>query len=163
MNAHSTQAYILTGSNLGERNNYLNTACHLLEQKLGAAIRKSRIYETAAWGNTRQPAFLNQVLVFNTIFDGRTLLNILLSTEQEMGRTRTLKWAERTIDIDLLLLGNHVIREDGLEVPHPHMHERRFTLVPMNEVAKEVIHPTLHKSMAQLLSECTDTLEVKPW
>jgi 2-amino-4-hydroxy-6-hydroxymethyldihydropteridine diphosphokinase len=163
MNTRSTQAYILTGSNLGERDSYLATASRLLEQQLGAAVKKSRIYETAAWGNTLQAAFLNQILVFDTTFEGKKLLDILLSIEKEMGRTRTQKWAERTIDIDLLMLGDQVIHEEGLEVPHPHMHERRFTLVPMNELASDIIHPLLHKSMAQLLSECTDILEVNPW
>lgn len=160
---NSKQAYILTGSNLGEREKQLTNAAHLLNQKIGTPINTSGIYETAAWGNTNQPAFLNQVLVYETHLNGNELLDIMLSVEKEMGRVRTQKWAERTIDIDLLLLGNEVIDEEHLKVPHPFMHKRRFTLIPLIEVAPNLIHPVLGKNMEQLLLNCDDTLEVHKW
>ena len=148
---------------MGQREKQLTLAAYLLSQKIGNPVKTSGMYETAAWGNTQQPAFLNQVLVFETSFSGSELLDIMLLTEKEMGRVRTQKWAERTIDIDLLLLGHQIIDEEHLKVPHPFMHERRFTLVPMLEVAPQVIHPALGKTIHELLTECTDTLEVNPW
>lgn len=160
---NSTQAYILTGSNLGERDKQLACAAHLLNQKIGEPIKKSAIYETAAWGNTNQPAFLNQVLVYETHLNGNELLNIMLNAEKEMGRVRSQKWAERTIDIDLLFLGNQIIAEEHLKVPHPLMHKRKFTLIPLLEVAPYLIHPILGKNIEELLEHCDDTLEVNVW
>jgi 2-amino-4-hydroxy-6-hydroxymethyldihydropteridine diphosphokinase len=159
----TAQVFILTGSNLGDRAKQLQTAATLLSQQLGNPVKQSATYETAAWGNENQPSFLNQVLQFETSLSGSELLNIILTTEQQMGRVRTQKWAERSIDIDILLAGNKIINEPDLQVPHPFLHKRRFTLVPLNEIAPDMIHPLLKKSINNLLLECTDDLEVKAW
>lgn len=159
----TAQVFILTGSNLGNRAQQLQTAASLLSQQLGKPVKQSCIYETAAWGNENQPSFLNQVLQFETTLSGSKLLPIILSTEQQMGRVRTQKWAERSIDIDILFAGNAIINEHDLQVPHPFLHQRRFTLVPLNEIAPDMIHPLLKKSIHSLLLECTDDLEVKAW
>jgi len=157
------QVFILTGSNLGDRAKQLQTAATLLSQQLGNPVKQSATYETAAWGNENQPSFLNQVLQFETSLSGSELLNIILTTEQQMGRVRMQKWAERSIDIDILFAGSNIINEPDLQVPHPFLHKRRFTLVPLNEIAPEMIHPLLKKSINNLLLECTDDLEVKAW
>lgn len=159
----TAQVFILTGSNLGDRAKQLQTAATLLSQQLGKPAKQSAIYETAAWGNENQPSFLNQVLQFETALSSRELLNIILTTEQQMGRVRTQKWAERSIDIDILLAGSAIINEPDLQVPHPYLHQRRFTLVPLNEIAPDMMHPLLKKSITDLLLECTDDLEVKEW
>ena len=148
---------------MGYRAQQLQTAATLLSQQLGSPVKQSAIYETAAWGNENQPSFLNQVLQFETAKSGSELLNIVLTTEQQMGRVRTQKWAERSIDIDILLAGSSIINEPDLQVPHPYLHQRRFTLVPLNEIAPDMMHPFLKKSINTLLLECTDDLEVKAW
>lgn len=159
----TAQVFILTGSNLGYREKQLQTAANLLAQQLGKPLKQSAIYETAAWGNENQPSFLNQVLQFETTLTARNLLRIILATEQQMGRVRTQKWAERSIDIDILFAGNAIINEPDLQVPHPFLHQRRFTLVPLNEIAPDMMHPLFKKSIHSLLLECTDDLEVKAW
>ncbi len=159
----TAQVFILTGSNLGDRAQQLQTAATLLSQQLGNPVKESAIYETAAWGNENQPSFLNQVLQFETALSGSELLNIVLTTEQQMGRVRTQKWTERSIDIDILLAGSSIINEPDLQVPHPYLHQRRFTLVPLNEIAPDMMHPLLKKSINTLLLECADDLEVKAW
>lgn len=159
----TAQVFILTGSNLGHREKQLQTAANLLAQQLGKPLKQSAIYETAAWGNENQPSFLNQVLQFETTLSARNLLSIILATEQQMGRVRTQKWAERSIDIDILFAGNAIINEPDLQVPHPFLHQRRFTLVPLNEIAPDMMHPLFKKSIHSLLLECTDDLEVKAW
>ncbi|MFA7379389.1 MAG: 2-amino-4-hydroxy-6-hydroxymethyldihydropteridine diphosphokinase [Bacteroidia bacterium] len=159
----TAQVFILTGSNLGDRAQQLQTAATLLSQQLGNPVKESAIYETAAWGNENQPSFLNQVIQFETAISGSELLNIVLTTEQQMGRVRTQKWTERSIDIDILLAGSSIINEPDLQVPHPYLHQRRFTLVPLNEIAPDMMHPLLKKSINTLLLECTDDLEVKAW
>lgn len=148
---------------MGDRAQQLQTAATLLSQQLGNPVKESAIYETAAWGNENQPSFLNQVIQFETAISGSELLNIVLTTEQQMGRVRTQKWTERSIDIDILLAGSSIINEPDLQVPHPYLHQRRFTLVPLNEIAPDMMHPLLKKSINTLLLECTDDLEVKAW
>ncbi len=148
---------------MGDRAQQLQTAATLLSQQLGNPVKESAIYETAAWGNENQPSFLNQVLQFETALSGSELLNIVLTTEQQMGRVRTQKWTERSIDIDILLAGSSIINEPDLQVPHPYLHQRRFTLVPLNEIAPDMMHPLLKKSINTLLLECADDLEVKAW
>lgn len=152
--------FLLTGSNLGQREQYLQEANNKLSEILGTPIAVSSLYETAAWGKTDQPAFLNQVLVFENNISVHDLLKLVLATEQAMGRQRQEKWTARNIDIDILFYGAHVIQEQNLQVPHPFLHERRFTLEPLCEIAPQFMHPVLHKTCAQLLADCKDQLEV---
>lgn len=155
------RVFLLLGTNLGNRARNLSEALRRLEQILGKAILTSSVYETEAWGKTDQPAFYNQVLAFNTILSPTALLEQILSAETAMGRRRGEKWGERLIDIDILLYGHLMIREQDLEIPHPRMHERRFTLVPFGEIAPEAVHPVFSKTIKQLLEGCSDTLETK--
>ncbi|WP_207434969.1 2-amino-4-hydroxy-6-hydroxymethyldihydropteridine diphosphokinase [Sabulibacter ruber] len=153
--------YLLLGSNLGDRVFYLTEAERRLSALFGKTIQKSKLYETAAWGLEDQPSFLNQVLVYRTGFSPRVVLALTQRIEQELGRIRKERWGARVIDIDILFYGPQVIETDLLHLPHPQLHLRRFTLAPLAEVAPELVHPVLQKTISQLLEECPDPLEVK--
>jgi len=153
-------AYLLTGSNLGDRVSYLQQAYRLIEQYCGTISSASSFYQTAAWGLTDQPDFYNQALALQTHLQPAALMQQLLDIEQVIGRHRSVKMGPRTIDIDILLVDEAVINTELLTVPHPFLHERRFALLPLAEIAPQAIHPVLHKTVQQLLDECEDTLNV---
>jgi 2-amino-4-hydroxy-6-hydroxymethyldihydropteridine diphosphokinase len=153
--------YLLTGGNLGDRLLNLQKALMLVDEMAGAVVQKSSIYETAAWGVTNQPSFLNQVLLCITQFTAEQLLQTILLIERQLGRERAEKMGPRIIDIDILFYNDAVIDLAGLKVPHPEIANRRFVLEPLNEIAPDYIHPVLKKSIAYLLKDCPDPLEVK--
>jgi 2-amino-4-hydroxy-6-hydroxymethyldihydropteridine diphosphokinase len=155
-------AYLLLGGNLGDREANLQRAIELLDQKIGKVISVSALYETAAWGKTDQPAFLNQAVSLQTRLTALEVLEHALSIEQELGRVRKDKWGERLIDIDLILFGNEIINiPDKLQVPHPHMQDRKFVMEPLAEIAPDVVHPVLRETMLDICRNITDPLEVK--
>jgi 2-amino-4-hydroxy-6-hydroxymethyldihydropteridine diphosphokinase len=153
-------AYLLIGGNLGDRAQNLQRAAELVESGCGDIIAVSAVYETAAWGFSEQPAFLNQVLVLHTLIPPLELMEKLLSIELEMGRVRGEKLGPRIIDIDILLIDGMVMETDTLTIPHPSLHLRRFALEPLAEVAAHVNHPVFQKTIAELLTDCPDTLGV---
>jgi 2-amino-4-hydroxy-6-hydroxymethyldihydropteridine diphosphokinase len=155
------KAYLLTGGNEGDRFLHMKQARANIEHICGQLLLVSSLYETAPWGKTDQPDFLNQVLLLDTKFNPDALLQALLSIEEKGGRIRTVKNAPRTIDIDILFFNNLVLEEPGLSIPHPRIADRRFVLEPLNEISPEFIHPVLKKSIRQLLQECRDELGVK--
>lgn len=152
---------LLLGSNMGDSQACLKIAIQHLEQHLSPIIMTSSVYKTAAWGKTNQADFYNQVLVFKSQFSAEYILNICLDVEKQMGRERIEKWAERVIDIDILFYGNVVIDEPNLKVPHPYLHVRMFTLVPLNEIMPQFIHPVFNKTIDKLLDNCSDTSKVE--
>ena len=154
------KAYLLTGGNLGNRLNNLIDACKLIEQYCGKIVQQSAVYKTAAWGITDQPDFFNQALGVQTELSSEQLMQKLLMIEEQMGRKRVVKMGPRIIDIDILLFNNEIIHQAHLTIPHPRLHERRFALTPLEEIAPDIIHPIIHKTIHQLLLECTDTLNV---
>jgi 2-amino-4-hydroxy-6-hydroxymethyldihydropteridine diphosphokinase len=153
--------YLLTGSNLGDRVFMLNTALLHLKVCFGDASNVSSIYETAAWGLENQDAFLNQVLVFHSALKPKIVLQKILDVEQKMGRERNQKWGTRIIDIDILYYGDTIFHDSELEIPHPFIAQRRFTLLPLLEVAPNLIHPVFGKTTSELLNLCSDKLSVK--
>jgi 2-amino-4-hydroxy-6-hydroxymethyldihydropteridine diphosphokinase len=155
-------AVILLGSNLGNRYKNLSDALTLIKQKIGELKLSSKVYETAPWGNTEQPSFLNQVVEISTAFNALTLMKNLLAIEQEQGRIRREKWSPRIIDLDVLYFNEEIIQSNELTVPHPCMHERRFVLVPLNEILPNKLHPILKKMNSQLLKELKDQQDVRP-
>lgn len=152
--------YLLIGGNLGHREWHLKKAKQQIEALCGEIITDSTIYETAAWGNTAQPNFLNQVILIKTMLTPSDLLSYLLHIELDAGRKRTEKYGPRIIDLDILFYENSVIATPELEIPHPRIAERRFVLVPMVEIAADFLHPVLQETMASLLEKCTDPLLV---
>jgi 2-amino-4-hydroxy-6-hydroxymethyldihydropteridine diphosphokinase len=127
-----------------------------LQKEVGQILQKSSIYKTAPWGNTNQGAFLNQVLKVQTTLAPLALLNTIFSIEKTMGRIRQQKWEARIIDIDILFYAQEIIEEQGLNIPHPLLHQRRFTLVPLAEVASNFVHPMLKTTINKLLEQCED-------
>ncbi len=154
-------AFLLTGGNLGDRKETLAQAKDLIAEQCGAVVATSSLYETAAWGNADQPAFLNQALQLETTLTARQLMRRLLKLEKLMGRVRKEKYGPRIIDIDILLFNNEVHNYPLLKLPHPEMQNRRFALLPLAEIAPTIVHPVLKKTTKQLLKECKDELEVK--
>lgn len=152
-----TLAYVGLGSNLGDRLAALRLASAAITQaahsESGGPLLAASLYETTAVGVEDQPSFLNSVVRIATAYSPRDLITHLLGIEQSMGRVRTGRWGSRVIDLDLLLYGNAVVDEAGLHVPHPRMHERRFVLEPLAEIASDAIHPVLKKSIAELVDQ----------
>ena len=155
------KVYLLLGSNMGDSRRQLSIACGHIKKRIGKISRKSKLYQTAAWGKEDQPDFLNQVIVVETTLDAETCIALALETEEQMGRIRTVKNAPRIIDIDILYFNKDIIHLPLLQVPHPAIQLRRFVLVPLNELSPAFIHPVLKKSNHQLLAACKDTLDVK--
>jgi 2-amino-4-hydroxy-6-hydroxymethyldihydropteridine diphosphokinase len=155
------RAYLLTGGNMGNIAGYLQDAAKNISQTCGKIIKESSIYETAAWGKTDQPNFLNQAILIETTFAANELMKKILLIEEKLGRTRNEKYGARTIDIDILFFNSEIINEPKIIIPHPEIQNRRFALEPMNEIAAEFIHPVLHKNINTLLKECADKLDVK--
>jgi len=155
------KTYVLLGSNMGNSEELLSTAIHEIEMNVGKLIQSSGLYATAAWGNTDQPDFLNQVIVIETKQSAKETLQTVLSIEKKMGRVRTVKNAPRIIDIDILFFNKEIIHQPDLIVPHPEIQNRRFVLIPLNEIAPRFIHPVFNKSVHELLKLCNDQLNVK--
>ncbi len=155
------KAYILMGGNIGDRFKNLQTAKDLMSKQCGTIIKESSIYQTAAWGLTDQPDFLNQVIILSTSLNPETLIRSLLSVEETMGRKRSIKFGPRIIDLDILLIDDFLIESELLTVPHPALQKRKFALIPLNEVAPELLHPVENKTINQLLTDCKDELVVQ--
>ena len=155
------KAYLLTGGNTGDRMYHLETAMQLISEHCGKILKSSPIYETAAWGMTDQQDFLNQVLLVETGLKAPLLMERILELEHMMGRVRSEKYGPRKIDIDILFYNDEVIHTSSLIVPHPALHNRRFVLEPLNDLAPDLVHPVLKKTVHQLLVECPDQLPVK--
>lgn len=154
-------AYLILGGNKGKKYQNLLSANNLIEKRIGKIIKQSEIYTTKAWGNTNQPDFLNQVIAVQTNLSPVEILTIILSIEIELGRIRTSqKWQERTMDIDILFYNDEVIKSPNLIIPHPFIQDRKFVLIPLAEIAKDLIHPIFKKNIETLLNECKDDLEV---
>jgi 2-amino-4-hydroxy-6-hydroxymethyldihydropteridine diphosphokinase len=154
------KVYLLLGSNVGNRKEMLEKAKMNLGS-IGHIISVSSVYETKAWGKSDQPDFLNQVILLETQLTAEELLKNIMEVEIKLGRVREQKWAERTIDIDILFFNEEIVVTKTLKIPHPEISKRKFTLVPLNEIAPDLLHPVLNLTATQMLERCEDSLEVK--
>lgn len=158
-----TGIYLLLGTNLGEKAANLQRAKELLTAHAITIKKESKIYQTAAWGIEDQPSFLNQVVEVDTGKSPERVLAICQLIEETMGRVRYEKWGERLIDVDILYFGEHPYQAKGLDIPHPGIPDRRFTLMPLVEIASDLVHPVLGLTQKELLDACQDKLEVSLW
>ena len=152
------------GANLGDAAGTVRAALERLDALPGTRLlRASRLYRTPAWGNTAQPDFVNAAAALETTLGARDLLDALLMIEREFGRVRASdgsdRWGARTLDLDLLLYGEETIDEPGLHVPHPHLHERAFALVPLVEVLPDALVPGRGRARDLLAAMVTGDIE----
>jgi 2-amino-4-hydroxy-6-hydroxymethyldihydropteridine diphosphokinase len=154
-------AYIGIGSNIGDS----QRNCHEAIEKIAAidgcrVMSVSSFYLTEPVGVKTQEWYINGVVSISTAMPVHDLLNALLQVEANMGRVRTVKWGPRIIDLDILLFGQDIIDETDLKIPHPMMHLRKFVMAPLAELAPEIVHPVLGKTMTELLMEITESSQV---
>ena len=154
--------YILLGGNLGDKQKVFSEARARLNQQVGTITNQSAIYETEPWGFESDDIFWNQVLEIETSLSPDEVLQETQQIEHDLGRIRKAnQYDSRIIDIDILFYGDQIIEREDLIVPHQRIQERKFALVPLNEIAPELIHPVFLKSIRQLLYECRDSLSVE--
>jgi 2-amino-4-hydroxy-6-hydroxymethyldihydropteridine diphosphokinase len=154
--------YLATGSNLGDREKSLRLAIGEINNLIGPVTQQSNVYETEAWGYEGS-AYLNQVLEVSTELDPHDVLERILAIEEALGRDdRTGKYEDRIIDIDLLFYDSIKMVARDLVVPHPHLHERRFVLQPLADIAPDLVHPLINLSVRQLLNDCPDQGKITP-
>jgi 2-amino-4-hydroxy-6-hydroxymethyldihydropteridine diphosphokinase len=154
-------AYLLIGGNLGNVKESLEKACSLINDQCGHVSKLSSFYKTAAWGNTQQPDFLNVAIEIKTQLNAKQLIRRILKIEKQMGRIRKEKYGPRIIDIDILLYNEEEYEMPFLKVPHPELHNRRFALAPLAEIAPTVLHPGFKKNINELLRICPDESAVE--
>ena len=164
-NSGFKRAYIGVGSNLGDRLKHCTRAVEEISRLRGCTLcGGSAWYQTQPVGVTGQGWYLNGVIALDAGIPARSLLKTILTLEEQMGRVRKERWEARIIDLDILLFGSEVIDEEGLTIPHPRMHLRRFVLVPLAELAPELIHPVLGVRVEILLERLPeDDQAVVPW
>ena len=144
--------YIGLGSNLGDREAFINQAVEMLSRKI-QILSLSSLYETAPLGFAEQPLFLNAVVKADTVLSPQELLNLTQRIEKRLGRRRIQPWGPRTVDLDLLLYDALVLKQPNLIIPHPRLHQRAFALMPLCEIEPLLLHPALKKPVCLLLQE----------
>lgn len=151
-------ALLLLGTNIDNRLQNINSAIDLINSYVGKVLGKSSIYETEPWGFSSEQLFYNMALTVETSLCPEELILKLGAIEKEIGRTRShnIGYENRIIDIDILSFEDIIINTTVLEIPHPRLHLRRFTLLPIQELLPKWIHPTINKNITELLMDCKD-------
>jgi 2-amino-4-hydroxy-6-hydroxymethyldihydropteridine diphosphokinase len=154
-------AFVGIGTNLGDREANIDEALTRIEESLGEILVTSSVYESEPWGFESKDKFLNMVVYIRTDLTPSGLLGRILMIEAQMGRIREDKeYKSRIIDLDILIYEDEILNEPSLEIPHPRIHERKFVLVPLCEIAPDIVHPVKRKTFRELLEECRDECEV---
>jgi len=154
--------YLLLGGNLGDKEKIFSEARIHLNSLIGGITLQSAVYETEPWGFESADLFWNQVLEIATSLSPEEVLRQTQKIEQLLGRMRSAQqYGSRSIDIDILFFGDQIISLENLVIPHPRIQERKFALIPLNEIAPDLKHPVFQKTIRQLLDECTDQLRVE--
>jgi len=148
-----SKVYIGIGSNLGKREENCKKAIRLLTEKGIALTKRSSMIETQPWGVTEQPDFINMAIETETALEPEELLHLLKKIEIEAGRQPAYRWGPRAVDLDILLYDDLVLKTPELEIPHPGLEQREFVLRPLAELAPDLIHPVIQKSIKDLLKE----------
>ncbi|RJR22736.1 MAG: 2-amino-4-hydroxy-6-hydroxymethyldihydropteridine diphosphokinase [Nitrospiraceae bacterium] len=148
-----SKIYIGIGSNLGRREENCKNAIRLLTEKGIAVIKRSSMIKTKPWGVTEQPDFINMAIEIETVLKPEELLHLLKKIEIEAGRQPAYRWGPRAVDLDILLYDDLVMKTPELDIPHPHIAEREFVLRPLAEIAPDLMHPVIRKSIKKLLTE----------
>ena len=153
---------LLLGSNLGDGQLLFQQVISLIEKRLGKLEKQSALYQSPPWGFEHENNFINQVLIMNTEKDTEQVLQSCLQIEVDLGRKRkTQGYGARIIDIDVLFVNDEVMETESLVLPHPRLHLRKFTLLPLAELIPDFVHPTLNKTIQELLVACEDNSEVR--
>ena len=155
--------YLCLGGNIGNCVSAFTEAKTLINAKIGSIIKSSGIYRTQAWGMDNAPDFYNQVIEVKTSLFAQDVMNNLLEIEKQMGRERNIEansYQNRVIDLDILFFNAEIIQTETVEIPHPRMHLRNFVLIPLKEIAPNLIHPILKKNISELLDVCIDKNEI---
>ncbi len=161
MKSHS---FILLGTNMGDRESLLRNAIMMINASCGEVVAQSKIYETEPWGFVAGNNFLNQVVMIETELKPHDLLKELLSIEAVLGRQRqegVVGYQSRPMDLDILYYDDFIVDDSDLTLPHPRMHRRRFTLLPLCDIAPDLKHPVFDKTNRVLLEQCDDDSDVK--
>lgn len=154
------QVFLSLGGNLGNTQEIFKACYPLIENKVGTILQQSSLYQTAAWGLQDQADFVNQVILVESELTPEAILTTIQAIEKDFGRERKITWGPRTLDLDILFIDQKIIQTTDLQVPHPHIQDRKFVLIPMDEIAGNFEHPIFKKSMVELLRETTDATPV---
>ena len=158
------RCFILFGSNMGDKNKIYAQACLSINNRCGRIVAQSSAYESEPWGFEAKEWFLNRLIVVETELEPEAMLHQLLDIEAELGRVRHPEaggYTSRTADLDILYYGSRIVLTDSLTIPHPRLHQRRFALLPLCEVAPEFVHPAFNMTQTELLKRCFDFSEVR--
>ena len=155
------KVYLLLGGNIGDRIENMELAKAEINRQIGTIVKSSSYYESEPWGFDDEKPFINQVILIDTELKATKLLEKNQEIEKELGRIKkTSQYTSRNIDIDILFFDNKILFEKGLIIPHSKLHRRRFTLLPLAEIAGDLVHPVFKKSISEMLSNCKDELSV---
>ena len=157
-------AYLLFGSNMGDKAALFEQACTFINNRCGRIVAVSSAYESEPWGFEAEEWFFNRLVVVETALEPEELLRQLLSIEKDLGRVRhpeTKRYTSRPVDLDILYFGDRIVVSEGLTIPHPRLHQRRFALMPLCEVVPNMVHPAFRLTQTELLQRCNDPLIVR--
>lgn len=157
-----SKVILLLGSNLGNRKQFLDKSMELIKSEVGSVLKVSSVYESEPWGFNSNNLFLNQAIIVETTYQPQTILKKLQKIEKELGRKiKSQTYQNRTIDIDILFYDKMQLESKNLIIPHPELHLRKFTLIPLIEIAGDYIHPVLGQRLDMLATNSADNKSVK--